>query len=163
MFKKVLKWFKDESVSQRIKLYFFKVMFAPFALISGVTLIVIVISIFTETTFIFSNDLIMSIRFFWWGVVIPSALGSMFFLITDEEYNGKQFGNLKRGLTWIGYFLLFGGIVECLGFSLTIVSGPIFLRAQTIETNDLWFFIPIFTGLIPVLIDVFLQSDEEVK
>ena len=161
MFKKVLKWFKDESVSQRIKLYFFKVMFAPFVLISCATFITGVISIFTET--ILSNDLIMSIRFFWWGVVIPMALGFMFFYITKEEYNGKQFGNLKRGLTWIGYFLLFGGIVECLGFSLKFAVRPIFLVAQTIETNDLWFFIPIFTGLIPVLIDVFLQADEEVK
>ena len=68
-------------------------MFAPFVLISSATLIIGVISIFTET--ILSNDLIMSIRFFWWGVVIPLALGSMYFFITEKEYNGKQFGNLK--------------------------------------------------------------------
>jgi len=91
------------------------------------------------------------LRIFWYITVIPSTIGSVFDSIDDNTFFWSL---LKKRITTTGCLLIFGGIMEGIG----IFGSSTYLTAKWNPS-----LIPIIIGLIPVLIDLYQQTDEDVS
>ena len=91
------------------------------------------------------------LRIFWYCTLIPMTIGSTIIPDLQNKEVYPFWSTLRNRITTSGYLLIIWGIWEG-------IKG--ILDGQLIDKIDL-FLIPTLCGLLPVIIDVYQQTDEE--
>jgi hypothetical protein len=91
------------------------------------------------------------LRTFWYSTLIPLTIGSTIIPSLQNKEVYPFWSILKNRITISGYLLIIWGIWECI---MGIQDG------QIMDKVDLTL-IPLLCGLVPVMIDVYQQTDEE--
>ena len=102
------------------------------------------------TLFIGGFDL----RIFWYCTLIPLTIGSTIIPSLQNKEVYPFWSTLKNRITTSGYLLIIWGIHE----GIEIIASTTYLTAKWNPS-----LIPIIIGLIPVLIDLYQQTDEDVS